>query len=345
MAINLAAKYEPKLDNRFTTRSLTEPFIGSDYNWEGANSIKVWTLDAAELNDYDATASANRFGVPSEVDDELSVYTLKNKKSFAKTFDVTNVQDQMFTKKASAYLQQMWDERYVPAVDKCRLHAWANGAGLGKVGSALTKSTIMEEILMAHAALDEANVPHENRVTFLRTDVSVKAKLADEMKNQQNWVDKSIIQGKIAEINGSPVIAVPSSRMPAGVEFMVKYKKASADPMKLKMLRAHEDAPGYAGVLMEGLCRYDAFVLAQKADGIFVYSTDGAAAPQISVSGGKATITGTGTVYYTLDGSNPKVSETRKVYSAAVEAPAGTKVRAYAEVTGKVHSAIASHNA
>jgi hypothetical protein len=344
MAINLAEKYEPKLDARFTKRSLTEPFIGSDYNWEGAHSIKVWTLDSVELNDYTAEGT-NRFGTPTEVGDELNIYTLQKKRSFAATFDVTNVQDQMFTKKATSYLKQMWDERYIPEIDTYRLGEWAKYAGQGKVGSALTKTTIMEEILNAHAALDEANVPSENRVTFLRTDVSVKCKLADELKNQQNWVNKAILQGKIAEINGSPVVAVPSSRMPAGVEFMVKYKKASADPNKLKMLRAHNEAPGIAGVLMEGLCRFDAFVLAQKADGIYVYSTTGAAAPEIAISGGKATITGEGTIYYTIDGSNPKSSANRQVYSAAVTVPAGAKVRAYAEVSGKLHSAIASKNA
>lgn len=345
MAINLATKYEPKLDKRFTTRSLTEAFIGSDYNWEGTNAIKVWTLDPGELNDYDSTASAYRFGTPTEVDDEVNIYTLKNKRSFSKVFDTTHVQDQMFVKKSSAYLQQVWDELYVPEIDTYRLAVWANGAGLGKVGSALTKSNIMEEVLMAHAALDNANVPTENRVTFIRTDVAVKLKLAAELGNQQNWVNSALLQGKIGEVNGSPVISIPSARMPAGAEFMVKYKRASADPMKLRMLRAHDSAPGYAGTLMEGLCRYDAFVLAQKADGIFVYSTTGTAAPTISVSDGSATITGNGTVYYTTDGSNPKSSESRAVYGGPVSVTAGMKIRAYAEEVGKIHSAIASHNA
>ena len=348
MAINLATKYEPKLDKRFTTRSLTEPFIGSDYNWEGVNAIKVWTLDPGELNDYDSTASAYRFGTPSEVDDEVNIYTLKNKRSFSKVFDTTHVQDQMFVKKNSAFLQQVWDELYVPEVDAYRLAVWANGAGLGKVGSALTKSTIMEEVLMAHAALDNANVPTENRVTFIRTDVAVKLKLAAELGNQQNWVNKALLQGEIGEVNGSPVITIPSSRMPAGVEFMVKYKKASADPMKLRMLRAHTDAPGYAGTLMEGLCRYDAFVLAQKADGIYVYadSTAGLAAPTFSISGNTVTITAPSgaTVKYTTDGTNPKVSDTAQT-GKSVTITADTKLRAYAEQTGKTSSAIASYDA
>jgi len=347
MSVNLAIKYETRLDERFHQRSLTEPFIGRNYSWEGANAIKVWTLESAELNDYDSTAAANRFGTPSEVDDEVNVYTLKQKRSFSKVFDATHVQDQMFTKQSASYLKQMWDERYVPEIDTYRLAVWASGAGLGMVGESLSKNTVMEAILNAHAALDEANVPQENRVTFIRTDIAVKCKLAAELANSPNWIDKTIVSGKIAEINGCPVVSVPSGRMPVGVEFMVKYKSATADPMRLRMLRANDDAPGYAGTLMEGLCRYDAFVLAQKADGIYVYSTMGLAAPAISQSGNTVSIAvpDGATVKYTTDGTNPKVSESAKTYGGAVTIGENTKIRAYAEKEGALNSAIASFNA
>ena len=33
MSVNLAIKYETRLDERFTQRSLTEPFIGRNYSW------------------------------------------------------------------------------------------------------------------------------------------------------------------------------------------------------------------------------------------------------------------------------------------------------------------------
>lgn len=347
MSVNLAIKYESRLDERFHQRSLTEPFVGRNYTWEGANAIKVWTLESAELNDYDSTAAANRFGTPSEVDDELNVYTLKQKRSFSKVFDATHVQDQMFSKQSSSYLKQMWDERYVPEIDTYRLAVWANGAGLGKVGQPLDKTTVMEAILNAHAALDEANVPQEHRVTFVRSDIAVKCKLATELANSPNWIDKSIVSGKIAEINGSAVVSVPSIRMPKGVEFMVKYKNSSADPMRMRMLRANSDAPGYAGTLMEGLCRYDAFVLAQKADGIYVYSTTGAEAPVITQSGNQVSIAvaeGT-TVKYTTDGTNPKVSESAKTYAGSIVIESDTKIRAYAEKEGVTNSAIASFDA
>ena len=342
MAINLATKFSTKLDERFKMRSLTDAWCGHNYDWNGVNSINVWTILTDELNDYDATASANRFGTPTEVQDELNTYVLTRKRAFTKTIDATNTQDQMFIKKASAYLKQVWDERYVPENDTYRLKTWANGAGLGTVGASLTKSTIIEAILNACAELDDAAVPQENRVIFVRTDVSVKCKLASELAGNRDWTNKAIVKGEVARLNGVPIVEIPKSRMPAGVEFIIKYKNASADPSKMHMLRSHDDAPGIAGVLLEGLCRYDSFVMANKADGIYVYSVGGLEAPAISVSAGKVTITGTGTIKYTTDGSNPKVSSTAQTYSAAVTLTKNSKVRAYAEQAGKLNSAIAS---
>ena len=347
--INLASKYETKLDERYKLQSRTDSCIGTGYNWEGVNSIKVWSLTSADLNDYNASAASNRFGTPSEVDDEVNTYQLMKKRSFAKTFDITNVQDQMFTKRANAYLKQMWDEKYVPEIDKHRLQAWANGAGLGKLnGTKLTKGTIMEALLMADAALDDAFVPSEGRTFFVRTDIAVATKLATELAYSQEWVNKAIVRGKIGEINGNNVITVPKSIMPKGVEFMVKYRGATADPMKLKMLRANDNAPGYAGTLMEGLCRYDAFVLAQKADGIYVYAeSDYCDAVTYELSGTSLTLscsTASAVIKYTTDGTNPKASSTASTYSAALTVASGDKIRAYASKTGLTNGAISSYD-
>lgn len=344
--INLASKFATKLDNLFTRQSYFAPWRGKDYDFTGVNAITVWDLVAGELNDYDSTASANRFGTPSEVEDHATTYQLRRKRSFSKVFDATHVQDQMMVKKGAAYLQQMWMERYIPENDKYTGNVWANGAGLGVIGAALTKSTVAEAILTGMAALDDAFVPSENRVIIVRSDVAVKTKLAEELRYSENWVDKTIVKGKITEISGAPVISVPKSHLPDGVAFIIKYKNATVDPEKMKMLRANDNAPGYAGVLMEGLVRYDSFVLANKADGIYVYAETGkmSAIPTITASGDSVTIAASGadTIKYTTDGSNPKSSETAKTYTGAVSITADTKIRAYTETAGLVNSAIAS---
>ena len=182
----------------------------------------------------------------------------------------------------------------------------------------------------------------------MRSDVCVSCKLAAELGHNEAFTAKAIVRGQIGVINDSPIISVPKSRMPAGVEFIIKYKQASADPMKLRMLRANDNAPGYAGTLMEGLCRYDSFVLAQKANGIYVFAQSGMCAPLTGDNGttasGKVTLTcatSGSAIKYTVDGSNPKTSPTAASYSAAFISPAaGSLIRAYADKSGLLSSPI-----
>ena len=346
MSINLFEKFSPKLDERYRLASRTDVACGNDFEWEGVNAIKVLTLMNPTLNDYVASGT-NRFGTPTEVQDEAAVYALTKKRSFANTFDVTNVQDQGFVKKAVMYLKQVWDEVYVPEIDKYRLQRWANGAGTVEVSAeALSKTTVVSAMLNAQAALDDMGVPHENRFVFAKSSIIIKYKLADEFKTADGIMTKYAIKGQKGEVDGSPLIGVPDSYMPAGVNFIIKYKKASADPMKLKMLRAHESVPGIAGVLMEGLCRYDSFVLANKANGVYVHAQSGACTtPTIQIASNQATMTaGSGeTIKYTTDGTNPKTSETAEVYNGSSKPTitAGATVRAYAYKTGSINSGIA----
>ena len=355
MAINLASEYSTLLDKRFTQKSLTDAWCGHEYNWNGVNSINVWTIGQADLHTYWNNNSAylqNRFtggNAPTEVQDELNTYVLSKNASFAHTMDITNVQDQKNIKKANAFLKQVWDEQLVPEIDKYRLTTWANGAGSVVSGTSLTKSTIIEAVLTGGSILNNKLVNRDGRVCFVTETKAVQCKLASELQHNEPFTTKAIINGKIAELNGMPIVAVPDSWMPTGVEFMIKYKRASADPMKLKMLRALTTVPGLAGTLVEGLVRYDSFVLAQKANGIYVFASTGNAADitNIAMSSSNCVITGaTGTdaIYYTVDGSNPKTSSTATKVSAAsatITAPAaGTLVRAYAEDAGKLDSGI-----
>ena len=311
----------------------------------------MWTLGKANINDYTLSpgAGVSRFGAIHEVEDEINTYQLMNKKSFNESIDETNVQDQMFIKKSQALMKQFWDEQVIPTIDAYRLSTWANGAGLGLInGTALTSSTIVKAIMTGHAALNNKHVPHANRVCFVTETIAIECRLADELKYNEAVTTKQIVNGQITTIGGYPVVSVPDDLMPTGVEFIIKYKDASVDPMKMKLLRAITNSENVAGTLMQGLWRYDSFVLANKCDGIYVYSNSGVVATPTgdngTTVGGKVTLactTSGATIKYTTDGSNPKTSATAATYSAAFTSPAsGTVVRAYASKSGSVNSAI-----
>ena len=178
--------------------------------------------------------------------------------------------------------------------------------------------------------------------------LAVKCKLASELQYNEAFTSKAIVNGQIAKLNGIPIVAIPDDWMPSGVEFMIKYKRASADPMKLKTMRAHVNPPGIAGTLIEGLVRYDSFVLANKADGIYVYGGSAGVhvTPTISFSSHVVTLTASNStkIFYTTDGSNPKVSPTAAEYDSSNKptVTAGTVVKAYATRTGYLPSGIAA---
>lgn len=345
--INLASEYSTLLDQRFKQKSLTEAHCGHKYSWNGVNSINVWTVGTMKLHTYDPNQANNRFtgGANLEnVGDELNTYVLSQNKSFSAIIDSYSNADQKSIKKAQAIMKDTWDEEVVPVQDMYRLQTWAEGAGVGAIGAALTSKTIVKAILDAQAALNNRLAPREGRVCFISETLAVECKLAAELAYNQNYTQKTIVNGEICRLGGLPIVAVPDHYMPAGVQFMIKWKGATADPQKLKMLRVLNEVQGIYGPVMEGLVRYDSFVLAQKANGIYTFSLTGSAvaAPTITVSGSTATIAGEGTIKYTTDGSNPKMSKTVQEGKTVTLTGSGI-VRAIAVDGGKTSTIAEAH--
>ena len=352
MAINLITEYSTRLDERFKQKSLTEAHCGHDYSWDGVNSIVVYTIDNMAVQDYTLTG-ANRFtggNVPTNIGDEINTYTLARKRSFGGVIEGVQNMDQKSIKKANNILKQTWDEVMVPEIDQYRLKTWANGAGLGVINAtALTHQTIVRALLTAQSALNNKYVPRDGRVCFITETMAIETKLAEQLTHNQNFTQKALVNGECARLGGLPIVSVPDDWMPAGVEFMIKYKRSTADPTKLKMLRALNQVQGIYGTVLEGLTRYDSFVLANKANGILVYAKNGVSSPgTVSVSSGKLVLSNAANITsakYTTDGSNPKTSATAATLtSGTTTAPAsGTKIKVFSSTTGSLDSAIVEY--
>ena len=115
----------------------------------------------------------------------------------------------MFVRSLELHDFRSWRELSLPLDPGVTVFSGPNGHG---------KTNIVEALLNAHAALDDAGVPMENRVTFIRSDYAVKYKLADEFKYE--GAKEFIQKRQIGEVEGSPLIKVPKNRFPAGVAFM-----------------------------------------------------------------------------------------------------------------------------
>lgn len=276
MAINLADKYSKKVQERYADKSRTDSYAGHDYDFTGVKTIKVYSVNTVPMTDY-TRSGTSRFGSLTELGDAVQEMTLAKDRAFTFSIDNGNKGEQFNVKQANSALKREIDEVMTPEIDKYRLNAWATGKGLSdgfavlEGTASLTKSNILEEIFNAGAAMSDENVPEEGRTLFIKMTDFVKFKLADQVMGADSMAGGIIKNGYKGHIDGMSVVTVPSSHMPSGVNFIIKHRGATVDPVTLKNMRVHKNPMGVDGDVVEGRIIYDSFVLDTKAKGIFVH--------------------------------------------------------------------------
>ena len=133
----------------------------------------------------------------------------------------------------------------------------------------------MESIFNGSAAMSDRKVPRKNRYLFIPELTFVKFKLADAVLGGGQLNKEAVEKGFKGTIDGMKVITVPSSLWPtltggAALNYIIKYKGATVDPMKLKNLRVQKNPMGIDGDVVEGRYIYDSFVKDAACDGIYI---------------------------------------------------------------------------
>lgn len=345
--INLAEKYSKQVQERFYEDSYTQSSFATDLDAEfvGVKTVRVYEVDVAPMNDY-TRSGTSRYGTPKELNDNIYEFQMKKDRSFTYTIDKGNQAEQMNIKEAGKTLRRQMREVVTPEIDAYRMKVWAEQAGQHTaLTAAPSKTTIVEQLMDANVALDKKHVPKKNRTFYIDISYYKYLKLASEWLGIDALGQKSLAQGVIGTFDGVPVKALAT--MPSNVYFMLIYKNSAISPMKLKDYKIHSDVPGISGNLVEGRVMYDAFVKPTMANGIYVAcaASTVATTPTISITSNTVTLTaGTGeTIKYTLDGSDPRFSETAATYSGDSKptAEAGDIVRAAATKTGSFWSDLA----
>lgn len=332
--INLATKYSKDILEAYSKGSYIAGHVTDEFDFVGVRSISIYTPKTVELQDY-TRSGANRYGDPTELQDDIQELEMKQDKGFAITIDKGNNQDQMMTKNAARMLVLQTKEQVTPYVDKYAFSVFSKGAGTKKgMAAPPEKTDIVGAILDAGTYLDNALVPDDNRVVYLPASSYNKLRQSSEFLNLEGIGTKAVAKGEVGEIASMKVIKVPDSYMPKDVYFLVTHTRSVMQPFKIKDTKLHEDPPGISGALLEGRNYFDAFVLGARANGVYaaVKADKIVAKPTITITSGKATIAGTGTrSFYTLDGSDPRYSKNAQQYAAPVALEPGQVIRAYSD--------------
>lgn len=346
MAIYLHDKYADKIGKKFVESSIVKGRFSNEYSFSGVRTVKITTPVTVPLVDYKRNGT-NRYGTPVEMQDTVQELTLSQDKAFAITVDKGNNMDQHGLKAAGKMLSLQIEQQCVPYIDKYALAAIASKAGtIVSNSTALSKSNIVDRIVAGANAMDDAEIPADGRTLFVPAKVATFLMLSDEFIGVDKLAEKSLTKGKIGEFFGMSVVKVPAGRWPENLNFLIAYKNSAMIAEKLNDTKLHQDPPGISGNLLEGRLYFDAFVFEPSSAGVYA-EIDGAkaeqvATPVIGADGAITCATSGATIYYTTDGSDPRYSAHAKVGSASDITADGTVVKAYAVMSGKWPSAVAS---
>ena len=273
MAIDLVTKYLPYVDEIFTKESKKSLLTNQDFEWTGAHTVKVYKITTADMEDYGRsgpkTGNWSRYGAIQGLDATTEEMTLTKDRSFTFAIDKLDEDETGNQLAAASALARQQRQVIIPEVDTYTYGVMAAGAGAKPTAVTLTEENIYTEILKAGTALDNADVPEDNRQLVVTPDVYQLMKRCKDIVMDTNIGNDLRIRGVIANLDGANVIKVPAARLPENFGFMLAHPVATVAPTKLEDYKINRDPPGISGSLVEGRICYDAFVLDNKVKAIY----------------------------------------------------------------------------
>lgn len=274
MAINLASKYSKNVDERFKLKSLSQLAVNREYDWTGVKTINIYSVPTVAMGNY-TRSGTNRYGTPAELDNEVQEMTLTQDRAFTFTIDKANKEETMGVMEAGKALARQQDEVITPEIDTYRFSiisaaAVANGH---VTTSAVDKTTAYEAVLTGTEKLDNKKVPQAKRLLYVTPGFYNLIKLSPDFIKATEIAQNMLVKGQIGELDGMRVFKVPSSYFPANTSFIIANPVATVAAEKLTEYKIHDNPPGINGKLVEGRVYYDAFVLDNKVDSLYVHKT------------------------------------------------------------------------
>lgn len=275
MSVALAKKYAPYTDELFKAESKTSLCTNTDFDWSGAHTVLVWKISTAALNDYARNVDENddpvlsRYGAIQDLNAQTEELLLKKDRSFIFNVDKLDTDETAGQLEASKALARELREVVVPEVDAHTYGVMCTGAGNTAYGE-LDASGVYAAILAGSETLDDAEVPDTERVLIVCPAVYTLLKSAKQFDNTDVGAELRKL-GVVGILDGCAVVKVPAARLPENVGFILAHPSATVAPVKLEDYGVHEDTPLSSGAIVTGRICYDAFVLDNKADGIYVH--------------------------------------------------------------------------
>lgn len=269
--IDYAKRYSGQVVEKFTEGAKSNGVLSNEFDFSGVKSVLVYNLGQVTLQNYNRTATGDRFGTPDQLDARTEELTMTQEKSFTAVIDKLDMDETMMALEAGKVLNRTIKDVIVPHLDTYRFNKMVEVAKT-KEDVAITKDNAYEQLTIGNEKLDELEIPAEGRTAY------VTPKMYRFLKNSKDVIldvdisQEQRAQGVLGLIDGLQIVKVPSSRFPANVNFIISGREAVVAPVKLAVYRALTEVPGLLGTKLEGLVYHDCFVLEERKKALYVCS-------------------------------------------------------------------------
>ena len=265
MAVNLAQKYSDQLDQAFSHGSYTDDFVNYDYEFDGVKTVNVYTVTTVPLKDYDRTNTGDRYGGNQEAQDVIVPYTLTKDRSFKLTIDDGNLKQGALAKRAGKVMKAQLQEQVAPEIDKHRLLAVATGATAVNQKITPTTGKAYSDVLKMGEYLDEVQAPLVGRILAVTPAfyTLIKENIVTGT-NGSEYITKLLGKGIVGELDGIPVVKIPTSYFPPKTHALMWHKKALLGAKQAVKTRIITDSELVDGNVLTGRFIYGSFILDGK---------------------------------------------------------------------------------
>lgn len=280
MSIALVKKYAPYTDELFKAESKISLLTNTDFDWTGAHTVAVWKIGTVPMNDYsrnrgsdyneESAATLSRYGKIIDLDAQTEEMMLTKDRSFIFNVDRLDEDETAGQVAAASALARELREVVVPEVDTYAYNVMVTKAGTKATAAALTKENVYTSILAGSEAMDAAEVPDTERVLVVTPATYTLLKQSTAFDSTDVGAEMKL-KGVVGILDGMAVVKVPASRLPENFGFMIVHPSATVAPVKLEDYGTHNDTPLSSGTIVTGRICYDAFVLDNKAKGIYYH--------------------------------------------------------------------------
>lgn len=275
--ITLAQKYEKKTSDLMKARRKTKLVTNDDWDWDGVDTIKVFTLTDPDIVDYDPNAGSNRYGSPSEVEDTVQTWTLSEDRAWSKTMDKKNKQDAMGIRQPGKYLAQVTKNKMVPEIDAYIIQTIVTAGEVANrddivADAATSSSNAYSNFTDINANITDNEAPEEGRVALMTANYYNMLKQGGFVLDTPGF-ERSRHDGDLGMVDNCKVVIVPSGRMPASTDLVITHPSVCVAPEKLVDYTLHKNPPGISGDLLEYRHRYDGFVDTNRVNCVGIHKT------------------------------------------------------------------------